>query len=241
MTWKQLLIGIIIVSVVLSLLMLGLIGVIKYRPDLLGIKEQIDTAKITQNQKPKKIQPLKPVYIEPTVHISQKQLAFFEKEAILKNELMIKNDSLLKLEKFLRDSIKTIFETIRFYQDSTKRANFVAENAIKKQQNISDSLNRLQNELSKLKARLELAERRKEQYQKMLENKVDSVSKINFETFAKIYENSKPQEVAAILERIDERDAARILKLMNRKKAGKIIEAMKPENAAAILLLGAVQ
>lgn len=77
MTWKQLLIGIIIVSVVLSLLMLGLIGVIKYRPDLLGIKEQIDTAKIAQNQKPKKIQPLKPVYIEPTVHISQKQLAFF--------------------------------------------------------------------------------------------------------------------------------------------------------------------
>lgn len=241
MTWKQLLIGIIVVSGVLSLLMLGMIGIIKYRPDLLGIRDTADTTKNVQIQKPRNIRPIRPVYIEPTVQISQKELAFFENELIKKNEIFIKNDSLLRIEKYLRDSIKNIYETIKFYQDSTKRANSIAENSLSKVKSLEDSITALQNQLKKLNEKYELAQKRIDTYQKLMEQKVDSSAKINFETFAKIYENSRPQEVAAILERLDERDAARILKMMNKKKAGKIIEAMKPENAAAILLLGAGQ
>ncbi|MCX8010036.1 MAG: hypothetical protein N3A61_02690, partial [Ignavibacteria bacterium] len=229
----------IIVSSVLAILMGGLIGVIKYRPDLLGIKDNKDTTKIQKVDKPKKIiKPLKSVYIEPTVQISKKQLAFFENEVIKKNELSIKIESLVRIERYLRDSLKNIAETIRFHQDSVKRANSIAEKSEKDAKDLQDSLIKKEIEIKKLTEKYSLAQKRIENYQKMLEERIDSSAKINFEVFAKIYENSKPQEVAAILERLDERDAARILKMMNKKKAGKIIEAMKPENAAAILLLG---
>jgi flagellar motility protein MotE (MotC chaperone) len=74
--------------------------------------------------------------------------------------------------------------------------------------------------------------------EKFISQKEDSSQKIAFQNFAKIYNNSKPADVAKILEQIDERDAAMILNMMSKKKAGKIIESMKPEQAAAILLLG---
>mgnify|MGYP000047133902 CR=1 FL=1 len=160
MTWKQLLIGIIIVSSVLAILMGGLIGVIKYRPDLLGIKDNKDTTKVQKVDKPKKIiKPLKPVYIEPTVQISKKQLAFFENEVIKKNEFSIKIDSLMRIEKYLRDSLKNIAETIRFHQDSVKRANSIAEKSEKNAKELQDSLTKKEIEIKKLTEKYSLAQK----------------------------------------------------------------------------------
>lgn len=67
--------------------------------------------------------------------------------------------------------------------------------------------------------------------------KMDSLTRANYQTFAKIYDNTNPPEVAQILQNIDGREAAVILKMMKKKQAGKVLESMNPERAANILRL----
>lgn len=246
MTWRQLIIGIIIVSVLFALIMLGLLGVLKYKPELIGIRSGADSTIVEQPIKEipaemPKPEPLKFVHIEPTVEISKAQLYLFEWEVHKKNELMVKFDSLKRIEKYLRDSLKSNDNTLRAFKDSLSRAYKNADKAIKNKDDMQDSLSKVNEALKLANNRYETAQKRIENYENMLEARIDTASKINFETFAKIYDNTRPQEVAGILEQLDERDAAKILKLMNKKKAGKVLEAMKPENAAAILLLGVGQ
>jgi len=112
---------------------------------------------------------------------------------------------------------------------------------LKEKNLLVDSVSKVNQELSGVASRLETARKRIENYEEMLESRIDSASRMNFVAFAKIYDNSNPADVARILEQLDERDAARILKLMQRRNAGKVLEAMRPENAAAVLLLGVGQ
>lgn len=71
--------------------------------------------------------------------------------------------------------------------------------------------------------------------------KMDSLTRANYQTFAKIYDNASPPEVARILQNLDGREAAVILKMMKKKQAGKVLEAMNPERAATILRLSSLQ
>lgn len=241
MNWRQLIIGIIIASAVFALIIGGFIAVVEYKPEMLGIKDPSDTTKVVEKIELPKPVPIRTVHIEPTVEISQAELLNFEWQVIRKDELYISIDSLKRIEKYLRDSIKANSQTIYRYKDSVKRANYNADKAMKLKQELSDSLAQISENLRKTKDKQSTAQKRIENYEQMLEAKIDTASKSNFITFAKMYDNTNPKEVAGILEQLDERDAAKILKLMNRKKAGKVLEAMKPENAAAVLLLGVGQ
>ncbi len=243
MTMRQLIIAVIIGSGIIALLLAGALGVVYYKPELIGLKDPSDTTKVEEPPPPPPPppEPLRFVHIEPTVEISRQQLAFFENEVIIKDELKIKKDSLLNLEKFLRDSLKVEFQKIKDCKDSVKRQFINYDNLLKEKNLLADSVGKVEQELSGVTSRLETARKRIENYEEMLESRIDSASRMNFETFAKIYDNSNPADVARILEQLDERDAARILKLMQRRNAGKVLEAMRPENAAAILLLGVGQ
>lgn len=94
----------------------------------------------------------------------------------------------------------------------------------------SSSLDSLKNEIKALQTKQD-----KEETNFAL--KMDSLTRANYQTFAKIYDNTNPPEVAQILQNIDGREAAVILKMMKKKQAGKVLEAMNPERAANILRL----
>ena len=111
-------------------------------------------------------------------------------------------------------------------------------NARKTKAELIDSLTKVLKENKNSNERIKLLDQRILDQEKFITKKIDSAELNNFKLFAKIYNGTKPADVAKILEQIDERDAAIILKLMQRKKAGKVIDAMLPEHAAAILLLG---
>ena len=247
MTFRQLIIGIIIVSAFFAFIMLSLIAVIQYKPHWIGFQGEISDSLSVDDKISEEIEklpppvPLKYVHIEPTVEISQSELYHIESKLQKYREILIKFDSLLNTEKFLRDSLKKNAEIIVLYGDSLKRAINNINKAHDIKDLLNDSINTLNNLLNRANDRLDIAQKRIENYESLLESRVDTASQSNFITFAKIYDNSQPQEVAKILELLDERDAAKILKLMNRKQAGKVLEAMKPENAAAILLLGVGQ
>lgn len=244
MNMRQLIIGIIIVSAVFALIMAGIIGVFKYKPELIGIKDKSDTTKVKKIEKPvKKETPviLHDVYYEPTVEISQEMLEKLELGLLKNDDYIVKIDSLKNIEKYLRDSLKSGYSKEMAYRDSLKRSMSNFSNILKEKNFLSDSLSRTAGLVKSANEKYENAKKRIENYESLMESRIDTASRSNFETFAKIYENSKPAEVARILEQLDERDAAKILKKMSRKKAGKVLESMKPENAAAILLLGVGQ
>lgn len=239
MNLRQLVIGFIVLAVISAILLGSLLAVFEYKPEWIGLPAKIDSTQAAKQIEMPKPKPVKPVYIEPAVKITEKQLALFENGMINLEIMKQKKDSLIRLEKFLRDSLYKNYVQSKSMQDSVKRAIFNMDNAVKNQNFVNDSLNRLSAEYKKALDRNETLKKRLEIYEKAMASKNDTLETKNFNTFAKIYDNAAPTEVAKILEQIDERDAAKILKIMSKKKAGKVLEAMKPENAAAILLLGA--
>lgn len=88
-----------------------------------------------------------------------------------------------------------------------------------------------------LKNEMQVLQNRQESEETNFALKLDSLTRANYQTFAKIYDNTNPPEVAQILQNIDGREAALILKMMKKKQAGKVLEAMNPERAANILRL----
>ena len=92
-----------------------------------------------------------------------------------------------------------------------------------------------------LKQELQSTLQQQEREEEAFTIKMDSITRANYQTFAKIYDNANPPEVARILQNIDGREAAVILKLMKKKQAGKVLEAMNPERAADILRLSSYQ
>jgi len=147
MTIRQIILGLIIGSGIIALLLAGTLGVIYYKPELIGLKDPSDTTKVEElPPPPPPPEPLRFVHIEPTVEISRQQLAFFENEVIKKDELLIKKDSLLNMEKFLRDSLKSEYQKIRDCKDSVKRQHTNFDKLLKEKNLLVDSVSKVNQE-----------------------------------------------------------------------------------------------
>jgi flagellar motility protein MotE (MotC chaperone) len=161
-----------------------------------------------------------------------------ERQKLIQDSTM---NSFTSIKKILNDSIVNIFRKTQSNRDSMASVNKKYQDLVKANNTFNDSLNKLVNVIDKAEEKIKISEQRIKDQETFISRKQDTVEKKNFLDFAKMYNTTKPQDVARILEQIDERDAARILKLMQPKKASKVIESMAPEQAAAILLLGATK
>jgi len=178
------------------------------------------------------------VMIEKTFEITERRLDKMQRDIATVDSLQHLRDSLGKLVSDLMAKDSNSQNTITKYKDS------LLPNAISDLKNsqtyseaVSSSMSKMKVELRQANNKAELALEQINSQSAIINQQNDSLKKENFKVFAKIYNNSKPAEVAKILERMDERNAAMILKLMSKKKAGKVIEAMDPERAAMINLL----
>ncbi len=230
MNSKQLLTIIVIASISITLLLVMLAGLYKYKPDMLGYPPLPgDTLKVVKKDT---------VYIEPTVQITEKRLAELNRDVAQKQIFQTEKDSLYAKNKRIIDSLNTYKNKIAYFLDSISRVQKKLGSVQGFGNNLQDSIKKLVSKFKDAQDKLKIAEQRSSEQEKFIATKQDTLEKRSFQDFAKIYNNANPKDVAKILEQLDERDAAHILKLMSKKKAGKIIESMKPQKAAAILLLG---
>ncbi|MFP4368860.1 MAG: magnesium transporter MgtE N-terminal domain-containing protein [Candidatus Kapaibacterium sp.] len=235
MNLKQILIFALIAVFSLTFIFLAaILGIYTVEPSLLGYKD--DTPKDT-------VRPVvtpEPLPEPPAmVKISESKLKEFRDNTGRMRELSSEKQELLKNIAALQDSLKNEKDISKSRLDSVGRIKSTVDTNIKQIAYLKDSINTINARLQKAENKLKLAQGLVEDQEKLMAAKMDSLETMNFTTFAKMYDNAEPAEVARILEQIDERDAARILKMMQRKKAGKVLEAMRAESAAAILLLGA--
>ncbi len=241
MNWKKFITGLIIASAALAIVLIALIAYLAYEPGNTSKKGKADSLKINTNIHKDSPIPLRDVYYEPTVEITQAELYKFEWDRLQKNELMVTVDSLKRIENYLRDSIKGNAARLSLFQDSILRANANAKNSIAERDNLRDTVARYRDEVRVSRAKKISSDKNNGPEDKSMQAKLDTAKNSTFKDFAKMYESANAASVAKILEQLNERDAAKILKLMNKKKSGKVLEAMKPENAAAIILLGVGQ
>lgn len=230
---RNIVILIMVVTVAMTLSFVGLFYVKEYNPTLLGLPPNPqDTMRIVVPDT---------VTIAETYEITKEKLHELEKEIAKKERYVKKADSLTKLIKGLEklDSISQI--EIKKYQDSLipkKDEKLISSQTFS--QLLKDSINKLLVDKKKLESKSNTAEEKLKKQENLLVEKLDSTQQMNFDVFAKIYNNSTPAEVAKILEKMDEKDAAAILKRMQKRKAGKVIDAMDPQKAAMILLLAGI-
>lgn len=232
---KHIIYAIIGVTVFFSLLIFSFLGIYKYDPSILGFESEADSLK---EQEVVEIIPQDTIPVEPTIEITEDKLRELESYIIDKYSLSIEKDSLLHASKNMLDSITKVYAEVDFYRDSINKINKELSKTNETAMSLRDSLEKYRGMYEKNNKRIALLEKRIEDQEEFIAQKADSSTVMNYEAFAKIYNNSTPEEVAKILEQIDERDAAIILKKMQKKKAGKVLDAMLPEHAAAILLLG---
>lgn len=230
---KQILTMIIIIIVFFLISILSVVGLYFYKPSLLGFPEPQKT--IEEKKEQFKIDDIP---LTTTINISEKKLQYFEKILKQKKNLLKTKDSLIKNNDNLSDSIKKLFDLRKTAVNEKMYADSLLNDTLKIIRKLYDSIFALNIDLKKSKNKLENLNQTVKDQENYILQESDSLDKVNFQDFAKIYNNTNPDEVAKILEQIDERDAAKILKQMSVKKAGKVLEAMTPENAAAILLLG---
>lgn len=217
---------------VIVLLALITFGIYYLMPGVFGIEsEEIQSQEIEYIS-------LDTVPLIPTVRISEERLNQLQRGITQKMKLREEKDSLRQYTMRLGDSIasmesniKAILDTMRknkedlaFWRDSTN--------------SVADSLTKLYSRLEKALAKIKRNDELLTDQESFISKKQDSLEMRNFETYAKIYNNANPQDVANILALIDERDASKILKIMSKKQAGKVLESMEPNRAAAIMLLG---
>ena len=225
MSAKTLIIIVAVLAILMTAITVGIVGVYKYDRTLLGLPPAPPDSTL-------------PDTTQIWFNISEKRYNYLEKSLKQKNQYKKQKDSLEKLKKYLLDSIKAVQASLGMFNDSIKTVEKSKNLTLKEKSKLNDSLKKLNQEYMQAQRKIELEKELQKNLEKELTQKQDSSKTKNFETFAKIYNNSSAAEVARILEQIDEQDAAKILKLMKQKKAGKVIEAMQPEQAAAILLLG---
>lgn len=227
MNKKQLIIILAIATVSITVVLLSVILIYKFDPTILGYPPL-----------PVEIVYADTVAAEKTIEITESKLKKFEKSLIEKNKFKKDRDSLISLKHKLIDSMTSIQEVYNTFRDSISSVKKTLSDSVKIANNLRDSLQKLESNYKKALDKIDLANKQIENQEKFIIKKTDSNELKNFQIFAKMYDNSSPQDIAKILEQIDERDAALILKLMKKKKAGKVIDEMLPERAAAILLLG---
>jgi flagellar motility protein MotE (MotC chaperone) len=208
-----------------------ILGVFTYYPEVIGLEEEPSNLDSLANV-------ADTLQIDPTIEITKDRLDEFMQYRMEKFNLRKEKDSLLVETTDLIDSIDILKDVSANYLDSVNMTLAERDSVIKQRNETLDSLNKLYRNLQDKIKELELAQKRINDQDDYIEQKIDSVEIENFKTFAKMYNNTNPAEVARILEQIDERDASKILKFMQTKKAGKVLESMQPERAAAIMLLG---
>jgi len=224
MNQKQIILLVVFSSFSLPLLLLLMLGIYKYEPTLLGLPlNPLDTTKEE---------------ILTTVKISDRKLKEFERGLNEKAHLKQQRDSLEQIIRHFNDSINQIHKYYTTTNDTINKFQRAFNDSKLANMKVQDSLGKLEVQYKKALVQIEHTKEQLATQEKNLIKKQDSLEYDNFRTFAKMYENASPGEVAKILEQIEEQDAAQILKLMEKKKAGKIIDILKPEKAAAILLLG---
>ncbi len=227
MNSKQLILILAIASISITIVLLSVIIIYKFDPAILGYPpHQVQVVYADS------------VSAEKTIEITESKLKKFEKSLIEKNKFKMDRDSLISLKQKLIDSMSLVQEVYSRFRDSIASVKKTLADSVRIANNLRDSLGKLEINYKKALGDIDLANRRIEDQEKFNIEKIDSNELKNFKVFAKMYDNSTPQDIAKILEQIDERDAAQILKLMKKKKAGKVIDEMLPERAAAILLLG---
>ncbi|MER3329354.1 MAG: hypothetical protein RIF34_07240 [Candidatus Kapaibacterium sp.] len=106
----------------------------------------------------------------------------------------------------------------------------------KKEQVLKDSLRLLDGQIRSLKENYDFAKTKLVELNEIVSGNSDSANMERYKEFAKIYNNSKSEEVAQKLENLDAKKSAYILKLMSKKKAGKVIESLNSEYAAKVLI-----
>lgn len=231
---KNILIVIIIATLAMTISFVSLFYVKLYHPTLLGFPPNPkDTMQIAK---------LDSIKIADTYEITKSKMAELQREIAKKESLKKQKDSLYKLIAKLKKLDKENQQEIKKIQDSIIP---LKDNQLNNSQTFSqllkDSIEKLIAEQTKLSEKAKVFEEKFEKQKEKFEEKVDSTTKINYEAFAKIYNNSKPQDVAKILEKLDEKDAAAILKRMQKRKAGKVIDAMDPQKAALVMLLAGLE
>lgn len=229
---KKLLLGIALFGFIWTLLILG--GSYYIYKNNLEPRLQSNKIKIEQQgtNKPNEKQELITISRNK---LDEYNLAFLQKE-LIKTE----RDSIMNLSNRLNDSLNKLKNNFSVLNDSVKNQLNTNKKFTENNSNpLLDTINHLKSRLEQTQSDLSLAKKLSNDMEHFMSKKFDSLEVQNFQSFAKIYDNTSPTEVAKILERIDGQNAAMILKYMQKKKAGKVLEAMNPSRAAAIMLLGA--
>ncbi|MEJ5287164.1 MAG: hypothetical protein CH6_1265 [Candidatus Kapaibacterium sp.] len=228
MNVKQALLILAIVLGSLIFVFLILVGLYKFAPGIFGVPQEAP-------KKEEKIEKVKEEFkSEPKVVLSKYEYDEWIQKSFNAQMLMNENQFLMNYSKNLQDSLKKLNQSYSDLQANNSK--------------LLDSLNKLNNIISqksaenaKLLAQIQQKDKAIAELQSLFEKQkesgkalTDSAKQIVYQTFAKIYENSKPEEVAKILELLNDEDALAILKSMNKKKAGKVIDLLKPERSAKI-------
>ncbi len=228
-----------------TIVVIGVFAIYSFRPDVLGypttppdsaeLVRQAYMAKLDSIEREK--QKLDTIFIEPRIALSNTSFDSIQQEFLKKDILRIQKDSLLKTKIRLVDSLTRLNRKIFVMKDSVRAVIDTFRKKDNKLAGVRDSLkkytdmyNKINNELKTAKEKL-----KKEKNGGALP---DSLKEKEFREYAKIYNNSRPESVAKILENLKADDASMIIKFMDKKKAGKVLEVLKPEQAAAILLSG---
>jgi flagellar motility protein MotE (MotC chaperone) len=199
-------------------------------------REKIESKRDSLEREKRKIDT---IYIEPQIAMSKEQLDAIQLEKLKIGLINSEKERAVYEKKRLLDSLNGIFRSMSGIKDSIS----IVKDSLKRSKNkssaLQDSLVKYLSLYEKAKKDLESVTKLQEEQKNKAEDEKFSEKEIeNFQKYAKIYENSKPENIAKILEKIDGKGASMILKNMSKKKAGKILEAMNPEQAAAILRMG---
>lgn len=230
MNSRNLVILIVVVTVAMTISFVSLFYVKTYHPTLLGLAPNPeDTLFVAEPDS---------IELAETYEISKEKLESLQQQIKNKEAIKKQKDSLAKLIAKLKKLDKENQNEIKKLQDSLiPLKDRKLNNSQTFSQLLKDSIQKLIASKEQVEKKAKAFEDKFNKQKEVLTEKVDTNLQMNYQEFAKIYNNSTPTEVAKILEKMDEKDAAAILKRMQKRKAGKVIDAMDPQKAAMILLL----
>lgn len=246
MELRHILAGVVVMLLAVGMAILLSFGILEFYPQLIGLdksgnilkREKADTTDVTRDLDVIYEDEIPPV---TTVEVTLDKITRYEEDLQNKDRLLSENDSLVQISRNLTDSIAVLFKETRKTLDSINIVHKALAKARKERKLLADSVDKLNSAALTKDDKIERLTKSLEETEKLLSNKMDSVDAEHYKNLAKIYNNSEPEEVARILESVDEKKAAMILRLMRKKNSGQVFDAMNPQAAAAILLLGSTE
>lgn len=235
------LLGVVIIAIALAF------GIMQYYPQLIGMDKEGNMLKTSksdeetlQEEPTDLLQDMEnEIRTVSTVNVTLDKIERYEYELQYKNKLVSEKDSLVNISQSLMDSISTIFSETSLLLDSVNKMQKNYGKYEKRVKKLKDSINTINTALKTKDAKIKELDKEVDFQKSLVQNEMDTIDAVHYRELAKIYNNSKPAEVALILEQLNEKKAAIILRLMRKKNAGQVIDAMNPEVAAAIQILGA--